>query len=427
MHAYNHEVSQFVVKFADDMLNNRTAALSVIDSANNYPDCAILQIYAATIYLYGQKDADNDRAAAHLSKAECYKNYFTEYECLLFNACKVWLHKDYHQTIRIFKQALANNPHDLLSLKYAEWLYYIVGQAQYADEFCNLCENIKDKNLQSPCFLSIYSFALELAGRRDESLSIAYDSLEKSPKLTWAQHTVAHAYLLQGKIDKCITSLENSKNDWQNTFQTLQSHMYWHLSLAYLANNKPTTALDIFKQKIWTGDKTNEILVQLDSISLLWRLDILGSEHPELWPDIIDKMRPNCTSAYTTFNTAHFVYAASKNNLDDLANEIIRNAITYSNTQTDLARNAWKNIGLPCFKAIQSYAKQDYQQALLSLSQCIDKIGYIGGSDAEIELFHMLYCDCLTKTNHQRKSAEYFHYFLPHYENTMLKNLVTYV
>ena len=423
MHAYNHEVSQFIAKFVDDMLNKREAALSVIDSANCYPDCGILQIFAATINLYGQTDACNERAASYLSKAESYKNQFTEYECLLFNACKVWLHKDYHQTIKVFKQALANNPHDLLSLKYAEWLYYIVGQAQYADEFCNLCESIKEHNIQSPCFLSIYSFALELAGRREESLRIAKKSLDKSPRLTWAQHTVAHAYLLQGEIDKCINILKKSENDWQSSFQTLQSHMHWHLSLAYIAKSDKNAAIDIFKQKIWTGDKTNQILVQLDSISLLWRLDILGSEHPELWPDIIEKMRNHCTSPYTTFNTTHFVYASAKNNLDDLATEIIRKATAYSNTQTDLARYSWKNIGLPCFHAIQSYTKQDYQQALLSLSQCIDNIGYIGGSDAEIELFHMLYCKCLAQAGHQAESRSHFNKYLAHYKSSIINTI----
>ncbi|MDF1677461.1 MAG: hypothetical protein P1U32_02060 [Legionellaceae bacterium] len=413
-----------IAAFTEAMLQNGQNAIALLAEADSEPDEPLLQCYAASLHLYAQTDDATQKAMALLERAKHHTQKLSPTEMLIFEAMQAWSLKSYYHALARFEVILQKAPEDLLTLKYAEWLFYILGQAFNANHFLKICEQLKPYHQQNAYFLSIYAFALELAGKQYEALKVANHALLLNPTLAWAQHAFAHIQLLQGNIQAGVEALETTQGDWSTLTPTLQSHMHWHLSLLHIAKQHESSAVNLFHQHIWTdNDAKNTVLAQQDTLSFLCRMELAGMPQNDLWREVMPQITPACTSPYMVFNSMLYLYACGKNQHDDMAHHILKNAKLYATEQKGPAHTAWLDVGLPALDGIYAYSKANYHACIDAFTPILPQIGCVGGSDAEIELFHMIYCVALLKCNKKNQAKTHFGKHLMHYTNTPLQNV----
>jgi tetratricopeptide (TPR) repeat protein len=410
-------------RFKDAMLQHHASATNVFVIADKNLDVPVLQCYAASIYLYEQTQTGTDTAKYYLARAATNACNLTQAETYLFQALKAWSLLNHHEALHLFYQALQTNPNDLLPLKYIEWLLHILGQTQHAHLFQTVCEEIEHHHLHNPYFLSIYAFALTLAGKRTDALYQANQALSHNPDLAWAQHAIAHVYVMQGNLQAGIQTLTAHQKQWGQLTLKLQSHLYWHLALLHIEENKTSQAMTLFENNIWphrNQDGVASVSTQQYIISFLCRMEIAGIPQETYWPRLLQDIAPECITPYTPFNSAHYLYACGKNKAYNLANTLLQHVEQHIKQQTGEAQKTWTDVGLPVIKGMYAFAQEHYPDTVRWFTPVISDINRIGGSDAESNLFHMIYCFSLLKINQQNQAMQHFNHHLSHHLNTHL-------
>src|SRR3990167_1896281 len=414
-------IDHILNKFTLDMLQNNNAAGEIFESIKQYPDHYLLNCYVASLYLYAQTDEMVLNAKNHLSVAKNQLFLASVRGKYLFEALDNWAEGHYYSAIDHFSRLLQEFPEDLLSLKYAEWLFYVIGQQFASEQFCRLCEVIVSHHKENPYFLSVYSFALELNGQREPAMTLAKKALSIKPDLVWAQHTVAHVHLMTGQIEAGIQFLQSMQKNWQNLVPTLKSHMNWHLGLLYVANREETLAMQLFKSAIWRADSSvASVLVQQDAIMFLWRMAIAGMPQADYWSIVLEKSLPNLNQFYMPFNSVNYIYLCGKNNRSDLVEQILNKANRHAQTLNAVEKKVWLNVGIPFMQAVYEFSMEQYQIAVDLMAPIIAEVFCMGGSDAEDELYQMTYCCALLKLGKLDVAKQHFNQYLPHYSDSAL-------
>ena len=179
--------------------------------------------------------------------------------------------------------------------------------------------------------------------------------------------------------------------------------------------------MNLFHQHIWSkSTPQNTVLVQQDAISFLCRMELAGMPQSQIWHEIIHEMTPVMTNLYMPFNNLHYLYACGKSQRDDLADALLNKVILHAKQQVGPAQMIWQTVGLPALRGIYAFSLSKYQQSVDIFEPILSQIGCVGGSDAEIELFHMIYCFALLKCNEKNQAKMHFETHLMHYHKTPL-------
>lgn len=406
--------------FREKMLASAIGAESLLKVAEANPQCPLLQIYAGILHLYPQEHSATRVAQQYFNEAAKRLAKATSREKLLYNAAIAWMKLDYEKALSAFTELLQTEPRDLLSLKFAEWVFYCAGQAYYAPQFLSLCDHLFALHHPDPCFLAIYSFALELNGNFSEAKETAEKAMNIELATPWAHHTLAHVYLKTCKMDEGIKILESVKPTWETTFPLLKAHNTWHLALFYLAHRKEKDVVSLFKNGIF-GTLPNTIGEQIDAISLLWRMDMAGVPQDSLYQVLLPFLQEHPFEYYTGFNAAHFIYVLGRSGNYELGKSALDTMETYANHDINhYTQNIWRDINLPFCQFVFAFSIGDYKNALELGTPVIEKCFQLGGSDAQDELFLQTYLLCLLACKREREAVSFFNKYLSHYTNTNL-------
>lgn len=416
----SHDLIDKTNLFLHSMVSNGTEAMIIFEIIKEHPKVLLLQCYAGSLYLYGQTVENTKKANEHFKNGKQLLKHSNEREQLIYHAIRAWADQDLILAIKLFTKVLNDYPTDLLSLKYLEWLYYLTGQKYNAFEFLRVCEYMAPHYTSAPHFYSTFSFALELTGRRKEAIDMANRAIDLEPITPWAHHTLSHAYLFEGRIEHGKTILEKQQPSWENILPSLKGHNSWHLGLMYIALGKEKHANETLKHALWK-ESQETVLVQLDAISYLWRMEMAGLTPSVSWKEIISYIKPHALHAYVPFNTMFFIYACARAKDDVLANHILNNAKAFSSTRIGATAFAWEFIGIPVIKASLAYGNGDYKTACELLVPILHDTPACGGSDAQIEILQEVYVTALIKNKQIAKAKKFFEQHLFFYHNTAIE------
>ncbi len=391
----------------------------ILDAVKNNPDNLLLQAYTAAFYLYGQTDPATALAKEHLLQAEKLLYSVNLREKLTYQAIKAWMNLEYDSALTVLSSLTALYPRDTLAAKFAEWLFYCSGQAYKGHNYLLFCERIAAHNHDESHFIAMHSFAAELSGHVAEAQRLAEQALAIEPLTPWAHHTLAHIYLNTKCSAKGIAALETFRSSWEEISTLLRGHNSWHLALFYLALRQADKVKDLFP--VIFGTAPEMITEQIDTISLLWRLDMAGLPQWDQFHVLTNYLGENPFTHYTGFNTVHYVYCLARLGQENAVQKSLALIETYAQALTKgYNQSLWLSVVLPLSKGLHAFVNNDFQSACDWMAPCISRRTEIGGSDAQSEILAQTYLLCLLQSNKKRAAKEFFNFHLAHYKGTPL-------
>jgi hypothetical protein len=396
-------------QFTADFLRARDAAGVVCALADEHPECALPQAYAAALYLYSQSSQlIRSKARPYLDRAVALRREVSEREAILIDGLNAWANTNQPEAVALFERLAHSWPQDLVSAKIAEFLFY---EMPDYPRHLRFMESIASHHVGSAPFGAMHSFALELNGRYADAERVARQALSTEPDMPWAQHTLGHLFLNQGRSAEGLREFVNFAPLWASHGWPTCCHNTWHLALLHLAERQFDQALAICREQMW-GHHPDDVFELVDVISLLWRFDL--ADHPVEgdWSAVASHAQSRAAEQVFPFLNAHLVYALARAGLTAEVEQSLELMGHFAGQQTGPAAHIWKSIGLPLVRGSAAFARREYGRAASLLGPIAADLACVGGSDAQNSLFAQSYATALAKSGQKSTAREFYKHHL---------------
>ena len=277
---------------------------------------------------------------------------------------------------------LAEFPRDALILSGADrYLFYSGGENRQRLQL-ELLDGFAGDYDGDWWFPGQYGFALGECGDYERAVEAARRSLALNPKNLWAAHTLAHVHA-DTKDDEAGAGF---LGPWLGDFDPaapMFGHVSWHLALFELGRGRHARAMDIYEAAIRPAACAHRSTLN-NAASFLWRCMVYGyapdaGQWDELQP-LAGGVAGASRGEWDGMNAAlAFAGAGNAAGRDDLAAAL-------RELGADGRANAVE-VGLPLVEGAWSFARGDYDAAIRSMAPAIGRIGSVGGSNAQHEVF----------------------------------------
>lgn len=305
------------------------------------------------------------------------------------DALSTWAANDTVSATAIFESILATHPKDMLALRVAHYLhFYAGGSRDMCDSIARSVSVWSERDRFYGYLLGMHSFGLEESGDYAAAEATGKRAVELNDDDIWAAHAVTHVYQMQSRFEEGIPWVESLLPAWNGTNNFLY-HMHWHKALCHIGAGQPDAALAIYDAHLEAALADDFYLDVCNSVSLLWRLEMLGMDVGDRWEGVLAISRARVTDDELIFSTVHYLMTAAR--LRDRAT--IETALDHfdkwagaDTSQGSLCRS----VGVPLARAIVDIGEGEMQKASSALSAIQDQIQSIGGSHAQRDLFNQL-------------------------------------
>ena len=391
--------------FAARLLRLDQDVEAILDAAKRWPDTAIVQLYAATFWLYGQTDGALETAAVHLRACDALA--MNARERALHRALALWHGNDNLRAVEAMEAITTEWPSDLLTVKIAEFLYYVLGQQYMGPRFRAHMRRLEGAHAADPDFLAMTAFASELCGDYAAAETVAERALAIEPRNPWAQHALSHVLIRQGRVAEGLTRLESFLPLLATCGRPIHCHDAWHLALLHLEELDVAAAMRVFRTHIW-GITSDFVVEQLDAIALLWRIEMAAGPMDAQWPSIAGHIAPRALETFMPFMNAHYVYALARAGWTDAVEAALAGMRARSTAHDEEAMRVWAPVGRAVIEAAAAFGAGDRARAAALLDPVMPMMTSIGGSDAQDDLFRQTYLRSLQAAGRHADAAAYF-------------------
>jgi hypothetical protein len=235
----------------------------------------------------------------------------------------------------------------------------------------------------SSFMLGLHAFVLEQAGRCDEAVRMALVANHKNPRDAWAIHALAHGLYEMAAFDTGITRLPSAIEPCTH-LGWFKNHLLWHLALMHMGRGEYDVASD-FGRRVFE-DAPSSIPGDLhDSISLLWRLELLGRDVGERWKPFARIAGERLDRQALLFHAAHLAMAlAASGDWTTAERQLGMLRERGGRDRTGLVRD----VVVPLVEGIHGFAARDYRRTIERIEPLTSRIVELGGSRAQRDVFH---------------------------------------
>jgi hypothetical protein len=382
-------------------------AEAVLEDAKSFPGSPMIQLAAASLCLFGQTRAADTAAGDYLAAAKPLLASATEREQHFYHALSLWARKDHLGAVAAFEDITARWPRDLLAVKIAEFIYYILGQQHEGLRFRAHMQRVADANADDPDFLATYAFAQELCGDVDAARRTAERALEIEPRNPWAHHCVAHIYLRHDEQHEGVRVLESFLPTWMSVGRVIHCHNAWHLGVAYVSQLDRARALETFAHHVW-GITPELVVEQADAIALLWRIEMACEPVAGYWVALADRAEAHVDERYMPFLDAHFAFALARAGRAAALEQLEARVDERAARNDAEAHRSWASVGRALIRACAAYARGEAARAADLLDPVMPNVTVVGGSDAQVDLFRQTYFRSLLDCGRKSEARAYW-------------------
>jgi tetratricopeptide (TPR) repeat protein len=391
--------------FAARLLRLDQGVEAILDAAKRWPDTPIVQLYAATFWLYGQTSGALETAAVHLRACDALA--MNTRERALHRALALWYGNDNLRAVEAIEAITSEWPSDLLTAKIAEFLYYVLGQQYMGPRFRAHMRRLEGAHAADPDFLAMTAFASELCSDYAAAEAAAERALAIEPKNPWAQHALSHVLIRQGRVAEGLARLESFLPLLAACGRPIHCHDAWHLALLHLERLDVAAAMRVFRTHIW-GITPDFVVEQLDAIALLWRIEMAAGPMDAQWPSIAGHIAPRALETFMPFMNAHYVYALARAGRADAVEAALAGVRARSAADDEEVKRVWAPVGRAVIEAAAAFGAGDRARAAALLDPIMPMMTSIGGSDAQDDLFRQTYLRSLQAAGRHAEAAAYF-------------------
>jgi tetratricopeptide (TPR) repeat protein len=391
--------------FAARLLRLDQGVEAILDAAKRWPDTPIVQLYAATFWLYGQTDGALETAAVHLRACDALS--MNTRERALHRALALWHGNDNLRAVEAMEAITTGWPSDLLTAKIAEFLYYVLGQQYMGPRFRAHMRRLEGAHAEDPDFLAMTAFASELCSDYAAAEAVAERALAIEPRNPWAQHALSHVLIRQGRVAEGLARLESFLPLLATCGRPIHCHDAWHLALLHLEQLDVAAAMRVFRTHIW-GITPDFVVEQLDAIALLWRIEMAAGPMDAQWPSIAEHIATRALETFMPFMNSHYVYALARAGRADAVEAALAGVRARSAADDEEAKRVWAPVGRAVIEGAAAFGAGDRARAAALLDPVMPMMTSIGGSDAQDDLFRQTYLRSLQAAGRHVEAAAYF-------------------
>lgn len=275
---------------------------------------------------------------------------------------------------------LATWPRDALVL---QRLYYIFfWQGRFSDMLAMTGPALRHYPGESFA-LGLHAFALEENDRCEDAKRAAETAIRRNPDDPWAVHALAHALYESAAFDDAVRQLPPAIHPCRGV-NWFRNHLAWHLALCFFARGDWERASRISRAAFERAPSS--IAGDLhDSISFLWRLELIGAKPGDRWAPFAAIARERVSRMGLAFHVAHVAMALAAGGDWPTAR---------AHLERVRGRAAKDPSGLtgevlvPLIEGLHAFAAGDYRTTIARLEPARPRIIELGGSRAQRDVFH---------------------------------------
>ena len=366
------------------------AVASISDVLRDHPDFVMGHCFKAGMLTQAMETRIYDDMVASLNAAEKLADKANDRERGHMAALRAWVEGDFHAAVEFWEAVLVDYPRDLLALQLAHLSDVLLGDT--VNQRDRVARVLPAWNESVPGYgyvLGFYSFGLEECRDFKRAEELGRQAVAMNPRDAYAIHAVAHVMEMQGRQEGGIWWMTSREDDWANG--NFANHLWWHLSLFHLDLGQYDRVLSIYDHKLRSApaegtDPTQEKYEELDATALLWRLELLGVDVGARWKSLADKWVPSATDTLYAFNDVHAMMTFVADKREEAAEAVLNATERYAEQANDANVAMTRIIGLPFCRALQAFARGQYDSAVDQLLPIRYRTHRLGGSHAQRDI-----------------------------------------
>jgi tetratricopeptide (TPR) repeat protein len=281
---------------------------------------------------------------------------------------------------RVMREHLAQFPRDLLVFQRLYFIWFWQGRFP---EMLAFTTSLARHQPGSSFMLGLHAFALEQAGRCDEAVRVARAALTGNARDAWAVHALAHALYELAAFDTGVARLP-AAIDPCTQLGWFRNHLLWHLALMHFGRGEYEQASRLGRA-VFEGAPSDIPGELHDSISLLWRLELVGQDVGERWQPFARIAAERQDRQALLFHAAHLAMALAA--AGDWATGDRQLAMLRERGARDRT-GAIGQVLVPLIEGLRAFAARDYARAVERLEAAAPRVVELGGSRAQRDVFH---------------------------------------
>ncbi|ATQ43326.1 tetratricopeptide repeat protein [Caulobacter mirabilis] len=374
--------------FVQAFLGYEASAAEVLGAADAHSDSALLNAYAAALWLLLEAAEGRVRAAPYLRRAEAAPANGREALTVAF--VRAWFDDDLPAAFTIADTIQTRHPRDLLLLKLRHYHEFNRG------DFPAMLRSALAARAAAEDVAWLHgmlAFAYEQCHLLDDAEASARQALRLREKEPWAQHALAHVMLTQGRIDEGAAFLEAVEPTWTGLNSFMSTHLWWHQALFRLSQGRADEVLAIYDGGVW-GVARDYSQDQVGAVSLLARIEFAGIDVGDRWRELGEFLAARAEDAELPFLSLQYLYGLARAGRPE-AQTLFKAIVRRAETAPTHAREAWRDVAAPAALGVSAHAAGDYDTAIRGLREALPRLAEIGGSHAQRDFFEQILLDAL--------------------------------
>jgi tetratricopeptide (TPR) repeat protein len=346
-------------------------------AAERDPQLALAHAGAAVCLFLEERFAET-KAATEAARAAVVGQ--SERERSHVAAITAWTSGQVADAERLMREHLASWPRDAMVFQRLYYVYFWLGKFP---QMLELTSSLHERYPGSSFALGLHAFALEEAGRCAEAIRTAEAALRLEANDPWSVHALAHALYESASYETGVAQLPVAIHPCRGV-NWFRNHLLWHLALLHFARGEYERAAKIGRAAFERAPSS--IAGELhDSISLLWRLELVGQPVGTRWAPFTAIARERVSRMGLLFHAAHVAMALAGGG--DWPTAKAHLEAVRARAPKDPTR-LMGDVLAPLIEGLHAFAQGDYATTIARIEPLRPRIVELGGSRAQRDVFH---------------------------------------
>ena len=229
--------------------------------------------------------------------------------------------------------------------------------------------------------LAMHGFGLEEAGDYARAEDESREAAELEPLSFWPHHTVAHVMEMTGRPEDGLGWMTAREALWSTPSHMNQVHIWWHKALFHLELGQYDAALALYDGPMRATQRPVALSLT-NATALLWRLDTLGCDIGDRWPDQVDLWQDHADGKCLVFTDIHAAMAELRSGREALVERRLE-AMRKTAAGAVEAAALYRTVGIPVVESLAAFHRTAYAEAVELLLPVRFDLWQIGGSHAQ--------------------------------------------